>query len=94
MGKIAAEYGQTVRLENHGAAGDLVSIRKVMDGVTQKNVRIKLNGLPADAEDFPRRFQLVEDIIDDTPHFHELDRGGFPYQIQSDLLIDAGWDGW
>ena len=43
MGKIAAEYGQTVRLENHGAAGDLVSIRKVMDGVTQKNVRIKVN---------------------------------------------------
>ena len=94
VGEIAAEYRQTVRLENRGAAGDLVSIRKVMDEVTQKNVRIKLNGLPADAEDFPRWFQLVKDILDDTLHFHELDRGGFPYQIQSDLLIDAGWDGW
>jgi len=94
VGKIASEYGQTVRLENHGSAGDLVSIRTIMDGVTQKNVRIKLNGLPADAADFPRRFQLVKDILDDTLHFHELDRGNFPYQTQSDLLIDAGWDGW
>ncbi len=94
VGKIASEYGQTVRLENHGSAGDLVSIRKIMDGVTEKNVRIKLNGLPADAEDFPRRFQLVKDILDDTLHFHELDGEGFPYQVQCDLLIDAGWDGW
>jgi hypothetical protein len=94
VGKIAMDYGQTIRLENHGTAGDLVSIRKIMDGVTQKNVRIKLNGLPADAEDFPPRFQLVKDILDDTLHFHELDRGDFPYQIQSNLLIDAGWDGW
>lgn len=94
VGKIGAGYGQTIRLENHGSAGDLVSIRKIMDGVTQNNVRIKLNGLPADAGDFPRRFELVKDLLDDTLHFHELDRGGFPYQIQSDLLIDAGWNGW
>jgi hypothetical protein len=25
---------------------------------------------------------------------HELNRGNFPYQLQSDLLIDAGWEGW
>ena len=94
VGKIAAGYGQFVRLENHGSAGDLVSIRKIMDGVTQKNVRIKLNGLPADAADFANRFQLVKNILDNTLHFHELGHGDFPYQLQSDLLIDAGWDGW
>lgn len=93
VGKIGADYGQLIRLENHGSAGDLVTIRKIMDGVDQKNVRIKLNGLPADAEDFARRFELVRNILDDTLHFHELDRGNFPYQLQSDLLIDAGWDG-
>jgi sugar phosphate isomerase/epimerase len=94
VGKIGAGYGQLVRLENHGSAGDLVTIRKIMDGVTQKNVRIKLNGLPADAPDFANRFQLVKNILDNTLHFHELGRGDFPYQLQSDLLIDAGWDGW
>jgi len=93
VGKIGADYGQLIRLENHGSAGDLVTIRKVMDGVNQKNVRIKLNGLPADAADFANRFPLVKNILDDTLHFHELGRGDFPYQLQSDLLIDAGWDG-
>ena len=94
VGKIAADYGQLVRLENHGSAGDLVTIRKIMDGVTQKSVRIKLNGYQGDADDFGRRFQLVKDVLDNTLHFHELDRGNFPYQLQSELLIDAGWDGW
>lgn len=94
VGKTAADYGQLIRLENHGTAGDLVTIRKIMDGVTQKSVRIKLNGYQGDADDFARRFQLVKDVLDNTLHFHELDRGDFPYQIQSDLLIDAGWDGW
>ncbi len=94
VGKIGSEYGQTIRLENHGSAGDLVTVRKIMDGVTRKNVRIKLNGHPADAGDFARRFSLVKDILDDTLHFHELGRGDFPYQLQSDLLIDAGWNGW
>lgn len=94
VGKIAADYGQLIRLENHGTAGDLVTIRKIMDGVTEKSVRIKLNGYQGDADDFARRFQLVKDVLDNTLHFHELDRGGFPYQLQSDLLIDAGWEGW
>ena len=40
------------------------------------------------------RFAMVKPFLDDTLHFHELDRGDFPYQLQSDLLIDAGWDGW
>src|SRR2546427_79046 len=94
VGKFAADYGQRIRLENHGAAGDLVSLRKIMDGVDQPNVRIKLNGATVDGPDFALRFEKIKSFLDDTLHFHELDRGDFPYQLQSDLLIDAGWDGW
>ena len=94
VGKFAADFGQRIRLENHGTAGDLVSLRKIMDGVDRPNVRIKLNGDPRDATDFTERFRLVKPFLDDTLHFHELDSGNFPYQLQSDLLIDAGWDGW
>jgi len=65
-----------------------------MDEVDQPNVRVKLNGEPLDGPDFAHRFELVKPFLDDTLHFHELDRGDFPYQLQSDLLIDAGWDGW
>jgi sugar phosphate isomerase/epimerase len=94
VGRAAAGHGQLIRIENHGTAGDLASLRKIMDGVDQKNVRIKLNGHPADAEDFAKRFAPLKNLLDDTLHFHELDQGNFPYQLQSDLLIDAGWDGW
>lgn len=94
VGKIAADYGQRIRVENHGTAGDLMSLHQIMQGVDQPSVRIKLNGESIDAPDFEHRFELVKPYLDDTLHFHELDRGNFPYQLQSDLLIDANWQGW
>jgi sugar phosphate isomerase/epimerase len=94
LGRFGADYGQRIRLENHGAAGDLVTLKKIMDGVDQKNVGIKLNGDPVDAADFAQRFAAVKPYLDDTLHFHELGRTGFPYDLQCDLLIDAGWEGW
>lgn len=94
LGKFAADYGQRIRLENHGTAGDLVTLKKVMEGVDQRNVGIKLNSEPVDAADFAQRFQGVKKYLDDTLHFHELGRGDFPFQLQCDLLIDAGWEGW
>jgi len=94
VGKYAADYGQMIRLENHGTAGRLVTLRKIMDGVDQPNVRIKLNGDPRDGDDFAGNFQAVKGLLGDTLHMHELNRGTFPYQLQTDLLIDAGWEGW
>src|SRR5262249_6278328 len=94
LGKFASGYGQRIRLENHGTAGDLASLKEIMKGVDQPNVRVKLNGHRADVEDFAQRFQGVVNYLDDTLHFHELGRGDFPYQLQSELLIDAGWEGW
>jgi sugar phosphate isomerase/epimerase len=94
VGKHAAGFGQMIRLENHGTAGDLITIRKIMDGVNQPNVRIKLNGHKTDAKDFAQRFDAVKHLLGDTLHMHELNRGNFPYQLQTDLLIEAGWEGW
>ena len=96
VGKFAAGYGQMVRLENHGSAGRLVTLQKVMATVDQPNVRIKLNGDGRDAEggSFAQNFALVKDRLGDTLHMHELNGDRFPYQLQFDLLIDAGWEGW
>lgn len=94
VGKAASGYGQRIRVENHGSAGDLVSLYQIMQGVNQSNVRVKLNGESIDGPDFADRFAKIKPYLDDTLHFHELNRGNFPYQLQSDLLIDAGWDGW
>jgi hypothetical protein len=96
VGKAAAGFGQQVRLENHGSAGRLVTLAKVFEQVTQPNVRVKLNGDVRDAEggSFAKNFALVKDRLGYTLHCRDLKDPAFPYQLQTDLLIDAGWDGW
>jgi sugar phosphate isomerase/epimerase len=96
LGRYAQDYGQIIRLENHGSAGRLTTLRKVMDRVEQKNVRIKLNSDPKDNADgkFAENFALVKDRLDDTLHMRPYRDTAFPYQLQFDLLIDMGWDGW
>jgi len=96
VGTFASEYGQQVRLEAHGSAGDLKTIRAVMDRATQRSVRVKLNSDRRDAEGdgFEANFNLVKGLLGDTLHLHELNEPGFPYQLQMDLLVKMGWSGW
>ena len=96
IGAFASGYGQQVRLEAHGSAGDLKTIRSVMDLVSQKSVRVKLNSDKRDADPpgFEANFNLVKGFIGDTLHLHELDNPAFPYQRQMDLLVGMGWTGW
>jgi len=96
VGAFAADYGQQVRLEAHGPAGDLPSIRAIMDQVTQPNVRVKLNSEKRNTEGqgFEYQFNLVKDLLGNTLHLHELDRPDFPYQLQVNLLRKIGWNGW
>lgn len=96
IGKFAADYGTMVRLENHGPVGTLVNLRKIMDQVEQKNVRIKLNGDARDNEggQFAQNFALIKDRLGDTLHMRMYRDTEFPYQTQWDLLTAAGWDGW
>ncbi|OGV58556.1 MAG: hypothetical protein A2283_00460 [Lentisphaerae bacterium RIFOXYA12_FULL_48_11] len=92
----AAGFGQLIRLENHGSAGRLKTLKLIMDKVNSKNVGIKLNSDAKDAVDgsFPENFNLVRNHLGDTLHMHDLRAVDFPYQLQTDLLIDAGWAGW
>lgn len=97
VGKYAADFGQAVRLENHGNMGRFATLRKIMDQVAEKNVRIKLNCDAKDAEDgkFESNFNLIKNVLDDTLHMHDLIRDTkFPYQLQSNLLAQMGWSGW
>ncbi len=97
VAKYAAGVGQLVRLENHGSMGRFATLRKVMDQVTEKNVGIKLNCDAKDDEDgkFESNFNLIKGFLDDTLHMHDVNNDTkFPYQLQSNLLIDMGWEGW
>lgn len=95
-GKRAARYGQLIRLENHGTAGRLTALRKVMESVEAKNVRIKLNCDPLDNEGGRLRenFELMKPYLDNTIHMHDLADTTFPYALQMKLLAAAGWEGW
>ncbi len=96
VGAFAADYGQQVRLEAHGNAGDLPTLRAIMDRVDQPSVRVKLNSDKRDTsgKGFEHNFNLVKDFLGDTLHLHNLKDTGFPYQLQMDLLVKMGWTGW
>ncbi len=96
VGKYAADLGQQVRLECHGSAGDLESIRAIMDRVKVPSVRVKLNSSPRDAagKGFEHNFNLVKPFLGDTLHIHDLNDESFPNQLQVALLVRMGWNGW
>lgn len=96
IGAYAAEFGQEVRLEAHGSAGELPALRAIMDRVTQKSVRIKLNSDARDAagDGFEANFNLVKGFLGHTLHLHDVKDSKFPYQKQVDLLVKINWDGW
>ncbi len=96
LSSYAADYNQQIRLEAHGSAGELASMRAIMDQVTHPNIRVKLN---SDARDdagpgFEHNFNEVRDLLGDTLHLHDLKDKKFPYQLQMDLLVKMGWTGW
>lgn len=96
VGQAAAGLGQLVRLENHGSAGRLTTLKLILDQVPEKNVVVKLNSDVKDLVDgsLEKNFNLVKSRLGDTLHAHDVLEPGFPYQQQVDLLIDAGWGGW
>jgi hypothetical protein len=96
VGAFAADYGQQIRLEAHGSAGELPTIRAIMDQVDQPSVRVKLNSDIRDTkgEGFESNFNLVKDLLGETLHLHNLKDKEFPYQLQMDLLVKMGWSGW
>jgi hypothetical protein len=96
VGAFAADYGQQIRLEAHGSAGELPTINAIMEKVDQPSVRVKLNSDVRDTkgEGFEYQFKLVKDFLGDTLHLHNLKDTEFPYQLQMDLLVKMGWGGW
>jgi sugar phosphate isomerase/epimerase len=96
VGATAADLGQEVSLEAHGAAGELPTLKQIMDRVTQRSVRVRLN---CDARDtkgdgFEANFNLVKDKLSRVHHLHGLKDPKYPYQLMVNLLVKCNWDGW
>jgi sugar phosphate isomerase/epimerase len=96
VGAAAADLGQEVSLEAHGPAGELATMRAIMDQVTQKSVRVRLNCDNRDTlgKGFEENFNLVKDRLSRIIHLHGLKDAKFPYPLLAQLLVKAKWDGW
>ena len=96
LGAFAAGIGQRVDLEAHGPAGELPTLKAVMDQVTEKTAGVRLNSDKRDATPpgFAAQFAMVKDHLARTVHLHNMAGTDFPYQEQVNLLTKTGWDGW
>jgi sugar phosphate isomerase/epimerase len=95
LGVCAAGLGQEVSLEAHGPAGELSTMRAVMDRVKQPAVRVRLN---CDARDtagagFAANFNLVKPFLSRIIHLHDMHDPKYPYQLMVDLLVKMNWQG-
>jgi sugar phosphate isomerase/epimerase len=96
LGTFAAELGQEVSLEAHGPAGELPTLRDIMDRVTQPSVRVRLNCDARDAkgQGFEANFNLVKNFLSRIIHVHDLHDSKYPYQLMVDLLVKTRWEGY
>lgn len=97
VGAYAAGIGQRVDIEAHGPAGDLATMKAIMDQVTEPCVGVRLNCDKRDiaGEGLRANFSLVRNKLAHTVHLHNLVKSpSIPYQQLVNLLTRANWEGW
>lgn len=96
LGPAAGALGQEIRLENHGSAGEMVNLKRIMDQVTDPNVRLKLNCDARDmkGEGLEHNFNLVKAWLGHTIHVHDFKDKGFDHQLVVNLLVRGNYKGW
>ncbi len=97
VGGYASELGQEIALEAHGGIGELRYVRAIMDRVTARGVRVRLNSEKRNTVGeggIDGQFSLIRHVLSPTMHIHNLKLPDYPYQEVIDWLVKAGWDGW
>ena len=96
LGAFADGLGQEVSFEAHGKAGELPTMRAIVDLANRRNVRVRLNCDARDAKGkgFAENFNLVKDFLSRVIHLHDLNDPAYPCQLMVDLLVKAKWKGW
>jgi hypothetical protein len=96
LGRFAADYGQSIRLEVHGTCAELPTIKQIMDVATEKNVGVCWNCNDEDlhGKGLEFNFNLVKNRFGDTAHVRELNVGNYPYQELMNLFVKIDYPGW
>jgi sugar phosphate isomerase/epimerase len=96
LGRFAADYGQSIRLEVHGTCAELPTIKQIMDIATEKNVGVcwNCNNEDLHGEGLEHNFNLVKNRFGNTAHVRELNIGNYPYQELMNLFVKIDFPGW
>jgi sugar phosphate isomerase/epimerase len=97
VGKMAADYGQKIRLEVHGnETQELPNIKAIMDVADNKSVVVCWNCNDEDllGKGLDYNFNLVKNRLGDTVHVRELNIGSYPYQELMTLFVKMNYKGW
>lgn len=97
VGKIAADYGQLIRVEVHGnETQELPNMKAIMDFCDHPNVKICWNSNPEDliGQGLVYNFNLVKEYFGDTVHVREMNLGDYPYQELMNLFVSINYKGW
>jgi sugar phosphate isomerase/epimerase len=97
VGRMAADYGQKIRLEVHGeGTQELPNIKTIMDVADHPSVVVCWNCNDQDlwGGGLKYNFDLVKEKIGDTVHVRELNVGSYPYAELMNLLCNMNYTGW
>jgi len=96
VGRIAADYGQVIRVEVHGDCAPLPIMKQIFDFVEHPAVKMCWNCNDEDlgGQGLEANFNLVKDRFADTVHVRELNIGKYPYQQLIDLFVRMDYKGW
>lgn len=96
-GQAAADNGVVIRVEMHGAVGDAVAMRRVIDVADHPNVWLCWNSnLHFDVDEsgsIRTDFDLVADKLG-LVHLHDLTDEAYPWRELFSLLRAHGYDGY
>jgi sugar phosphate isomerase/epimerase len=97
LGRFAANYGQEIRVEVHGArTKELPIMERIFDIVDEPNVGVCWNSNPEDlhGRGLENNFNFIKDRFGATAHVRELDIGPYPYQQLINLFVQMDYTGW
>jgi sugar phosphate isomerase/epimerase len=97
VGAFAADFGQQIRVEIHGAAtSDLPVIAAIMAVADHPNVALCWNSNKQDlkGDGLESNFHLVEKRLGATTHVHDLGGKDYPYAELFKLLKQVNYSGW
>ena len=96
LGKVAADYGQEIRLEVHGGCSLLPTMKAIMDVATHPSVGVcwNCNSQDLEGQGLAYNFKLVRSRFSKIAHVRELNLTDYPYQDLINLLVATDYDGW